>query len=131
MSQKINQKGIFKKENYTSFMLGVFILGGLLAVPLLWSFLLGLRYIDMFLKPYIVFSLMLCACVLIVFRRDGTISWFRSIPAIIIGIIVGSAVAAASGKVVFVSGTLLGFAILLLCGRVGIEIVKLFYERKN
>ena len=132
MKEKIKiQKGIFKKENYTSFMLGVFVLGGLLVVPLLWSFLLGLRYVDMFLKPYVVFSLMLCVCVLIVFRRDGTTSWLRIIPAIIIGIIVGSAVAAASGKLVFGSSTIIGFLILILCGRVGVEITKLFYERKN
>jgi len=125
-----DEKTIFKKSDYTSFMLWVFILGGLFAVPLVWSFLLGLRYIDMFLKPYIVFSLMLCVGVLIAFRRNGNTSLFRTIAAIVIGVIVASGVAAGSGKVAFVSGTLLGFAILILCGRLGIIFTR-FIHRHN
>lgn len=124
---KKDKKSIFREGNYASFMLGVFVLGGLLAVPLLWSFLLGLKYVDMFLKPYIVFSLMLCVCVFIVFRKNGTTSLLRTIVAIVIGVIVSSGVAAGSEKVAFVSGTILGFLTLILCGRISIWISKFIH----
>lgn len=114
-------EGIFKKENYISFIVGVFILGGLLVVPLLWWLMAGIDYIAL-----IIFSLMLCVSVLILYRRDGTTSWMRAVFSIIIAMIVASAVAAANEKLVFVSGTIIGFIVLILCGFIGIKLNKLF-----
>jgi len=106
MKEKIKtQKGLFKKEDYALFTLSVFILGGLLVLPLVWGFMTGLNdYIAL-----LIFSLMLCVSVLVVYRRDGTTSRIRIVLAIIIGIIVSSVVAAASEKLAFVSGVIIGF----------------------
>lgn len=127
MKEKIKtQEGLFEKEDYALFMLSVFILGGLLVLPLVWGFMTGLNdYIAL-----LIFSLMLCVSVLVVYRRDGTTSWIRIVLAIIVGIIVSGVVAAASEKLAFVSGVIIGFFILILCGFVGIKIFKLFIKNK-
>lgn len=43
---------MFKEADYVSFMLGVFIVGALLAIPLLWSSGVGLGYLGRFRCPW-------------------------------------------------------------------------------
>ena len=125
-----DKKAIFKNTEYTSFMFGVFILGGILALPLLWSFgflftYIGPRYIYIF-----PLSLILCAFIFVAFRRNGTISWVRAIPAgLIIIIIVPTIIKELTEKTTPpVSDVLLGFVILILCGYLGVILSRFIHR---
>lgn len=128
-----SKKTIFKKTEYTSFMFGVFILGGILVVPWLWGFgvlltYIGLRYIYIF-----PLSLILCVFIFIAFRRNGTISWIRAIPTgLIVFIIVPPFIMDLTKRTIPpVSDVILGFAILILCGRLGVIFTRLIRRKQN
>jgi len=128
LENKKVKKTIFVKKDYISFMLGVFILGGIIALPLVWNLFLGISYLNL-----LPLSLLLCVCLLITFRRNGTISWFRAIPAwAIFGTVVGTVLQEFSSKhVPPLSKVLIGILILIICGRVGIKAVGLFHNKST
>ena len=122
-----HKKSFFNNNEYAFFMFGVFILGGILVLPLLWRFGIILTYIGSRYIYIFPLSLVLCAFIFVAFRRNGTISWIRVIPSgLIITIIVPTIIKELTGKTVPpISDVLLGFAILMLCGYIGIIFARL------
>lgn len=120
-AQKSAQGGMFKETDYVPFMLGVFIIGGLIGMPLPYGLATGLGYFES-----LPWSLASCVVFLIAFRRNGTISWGRAAPAIA-AIIIGARVYSQNtGKPAFAAGGILGFLLVMVCGYVGIGIGRIF-----
>jgi hypothetical protein len=120
-AQKSAQGGMFKETDYMPFMLGVFIIGGLIGMPLTYGLGTGLGYFES-----LPWSLASCVVFLIAFRRNGTISWGRAVPAIAAIIIGASVYNASTGKPAFAAGGFLGFLLVMVCGYVGIGIGRIF-----
>lgn len=114
-------KGMFKESDYIPFMLGVFIIGGLIGIPLTYGLGTGLGYFDSLL-----WSLASCVVFLIAFRRNGTISWGRAIPAIVAVMLGANFYNQSTGKPAFAAGGLLGFLLVMVCGYIGIGIGYIF-----
>jgi len=112
---------MFKETEYVPFMLGVFLIGGLLGMPLTYGLILGLSYFQS-----LPWSLASCIVFLIMFRRNGTISWGRAIPAIFAVVMGANAYNQATGKPAFASSGFLGFVLVGGCGYVGIWIGRIF-----
>ena len=113
-------KSFFKENEYFSFMLSVFILGGLAALPIFWGYFTALNQVEGPMFPAIwIPTMMLSTSVLVAFKKDGTSSKLRTVLAIIIGWVVSTILASLSGKMSFISNTFLGFIILLMCGKTG------------
>lgn len=112
---------MFKETDYLPFMLGVFLIGGLVGIPLAYGLITGLSYFKSLL-----WSLIGCIVFLIAFRRNGSISWGRAIPAIIGSAMVVSAYTQITRKPSFAPTGLLGFLLLAGCGYVGIWIGRIF-----
>jgi len=122
--QKSEQAGMFKESDYAAFMLGIFIIGGLIGIPLTYGVATGLGYIASL--PWALAS---CVVFLIAFRRNGTISWGRAIPAIA-AIMIGARVYNEStGKPAFAAGGFLGFLLVMVCGYIGIGIGRMFRKK--
>jgi uncharacterized membrane protein len=117
---------MFKETEYVPFMLGVFLIGGLLAVPIIYGLILGLSYFQS-----LPWSLVSCIILLIGFRRNGSISWGRAIPAIIGGAMVINAYNQITGKPAFVASGFLGFLLVAGCGYVGIWIGRIYYKMRR
>ena len=111
---------LFKESDYTPFMLGVFIVGGLLVIPLIWGLRVGLEYFAA-----LTWSIASCVVFLIAFRRNGTISWVRAIPVIAAILIAARFYAQSTGKPAFVAGGALGFLAIMICGYIGIGLGRL------
>jgi len=115
-----SKKNLFQEKDYIPFMFGVFVLGGIVGLPFIWGNVFGLNRAD----PNIYFGLLvpsflLCLSILLAFKRDGTISNFRAIIAFLIFILVSSVLSAVNGGS-FMSGTLVGIAVLAICGRISV-----------
>ena len=82
-THKSSPDSMFKETDYLPFMLGIFLIGGLIGMPLTYGASTGLGYFESL--PWAFSS---CMVFLIAFRRNGTISWGRAIPAFIAIIIV-------------------------------------------
>jgi hypothetical protein len=136
---------LFSETDYLPFMLGVFIVGGLIAVPFFYGAGLsadlglpspGMRWqIEYFLLhgPYfkaLPWSLASCLVYLISFRRNGTITWARAVPAMAAMIIAVYAYYNNTGKPAFAVGGFLGFILIMVCGYVGIAVARLTARRK-
>jgi len=119
--KEIVEAGMFKETDYMPFMLGVFLIGGLLGMPLTYGLGTGLSYLESL--PWALAS---CVVFLIAFRRNGTISWGRAIPAIVAVIIGANAYNQSTRKPAFAAGGLLGFLLVMVCGYVGIGIGRIF-----
>ena len=118
--------GMFKEADYAAFMAGVFVVGGLIVLPLTYGQAVGLRYLAA-----LPWSLGSCVVFLIAFRRDGSISWGRAIPAIIAIMVAGTVYNQSTGKPAFGAGGMLGFLLVMVCGYIGIGIGRLFGTGKR
>ncbi|TES86790.1 MAG: hypothetical protein E3J89_01930 [Candidatus Aminicenantes bacterium] len=118
-------RGMFKDSDYTPFMLGVFIIGGLLVIPFTWGLGVGMGYFATL--PWSIGS---CIMYLIAFRRNGTISWGRAIPAIVTILIAARVYAQNTGKPTFAAGGILGLIVIIACGYTGIAIGRLGRRRE-
>lgn len=121
VAQRSAQGGMFKETDYVPFMLGVFLIGGLIGMPLTYGASTGLGYFQSL--PWALGS---CVVFLIAFRRNGTISWGRAIPAIAAIMIGANAYNQSTGKPAFAAGGLLGFLLVMVCGYVGLGIGRIF-----
>ena len=120
-AQKPAQEGMFRETDYVPFMLGVFLIGGLIAVPLTYGAATGLGYFESL--PWALGS---CVVFLVAFRRNGTISWSRAIPAFGALMIGAGIYHESTGKPAFAVGGLLGFLLVVVCGYVGLGIGRMF-----
>ena len=120
-AQKSAQGGMFKETDYVPFMLGVFLIGGLLGMPLTYGAGTGLGYFESL--PWALGS---CVVFLIAFRRNGTISWGRAIPAIAAIVIAANVYNQSTGKPAFAAGGVSGFLLVMVCGYVGLGIGRIF-----
>jgi hypothetical protein len=118
--------GMFLESDYIPFMLGIFIIGGLLVIPLTWGLGLDLGYFAA-----LPWSLLSCIVFLIAFRRNGTISWGRAIPAIVASMILTQVHAQSTGRPAFVVGGILGFLAIVVFGYIGIWIGRLVRREKQ
>jgi len=112
---------MFKDTDYLPFMLGVFLIGGLVGIPIAYGLISGLGYFKS-----LPWSLVSCIVLLIGFRRSGSISWGRAVPAFIGGAMVVNAYNLITGKPAFVAGGFLGFLLSAGCGYIGIGIGRIF-----
>ncbi len=108
---------MFAPEDYLPFMVGVFVLGGLLAIPLIWGF--GMRMGFWAALPWGLVSALVW---LVAFRRDGTLCWGRLIGAMIAVLVLGNVWVFQSGGSGFVVSGIGGILIILACGYAGIGI---------
>jgi hypothetical protein len=74
------KQGMFEESNYIPFVLGVFIIGGLIIIPYEYGFGVGPHFGYFERLPW---SLASCAAFLIAFRRNGTTSWVRMLLAFV------------------------------------------------
>lgn len=121
---KLAKGALFEERDYIPFMLGIFIIGGLLAIPLIWGSQVGLGYFEA-----LPWSLASCAVFLVAIRRNGTISWLRFFLAIIVLIGAGQIYASSSGKPAFAAGGMLGFLVIAVCGLIGIGVGRLILRK--
>ncbi|MBN1263019.1 MAG: hypothetical protein JW991_01555 [Candidatus Pacebacteria bacterium] len=125
--EKVVKNALFKQADYLPFMLGIFIIGGLLVIPFFWGMVgLELSYLEA-----VPWSLASCVVFLIAFRRSGDISWARAIPALIGLMIIGETYSAMTEKPAFGAGGILGFFAVVICGYTGIGIGKLIRHRNR
>ncbi len=115
------QGGMFKETDYVPFMLGVFLIGGLIGMPLTYGAGTGLGYFESL--PWALAS---CVVFLIAFRRNGTISWGRAIPAIVAIMVGANMYNQSTGKPAFAAGGFLGFLLVIVCGYIGLGIGRVF-----
>jgi len=115
------QSGMFMETDYIPFMLGIFIIGGLIGMPLLYGLSTGLEYLQSL--PWALAS---CVVFLIAFRRNGNISWGRAVPAIAALMIGAMVYNERTGKPAFAVGGFLGFILVMVCGYIGIGIGRIF-----
>ena len=125
-SQIPAEAGMFKESDYGPFMAGVFVVGGLIGLPLTYGPAVGLGYLAA-----LPWSLGSCVVFLIAFRRNGTLSWGRAIPAMIAITVAGTVYNESTGKPGFGAGGLLGFLLVMVCGYIGIGIGRLFGTGKR
>ncbi|MBN1594016.1 MAG: hypothetical protein JW941_12305, partial [Candidatus Coatesbacteria bacterium] len=114
------EKGaLFDREDYYPFIISVFLLGGLIALPTLWS---EPDRIDMTYKQALPWALGACLVFLAGFRTNGTISLIRTAPAVLAMAAVVWLFTKDSGIPVQALIAFAVFAIfaLLICGYIGI-----------
>ncbi len=114
------EEGMFGKNDYLSFMLGIFLIGGLLAIPIVYGLITEMSYFES-----LPWSLLNCIAFLIAFRRNGTISWVRFIPALLVVTILANIYAFETGNPAGGGGGFLVIILLFLSGYAGIGIKRL------
>lgn len=112
---------IFKEEDYVPFVVGFFLIGGLLTFPFLYGLQLDISYL--LALPW---SLGSCVVFLIGFRKNGTISWLKFVPAYAVLTITAMIVNHSSGGSTFAAGGIIGFVIVILGGKIGIIVSRHF-----
>jgi len=117
---------LFKETEYVPFMLGVFLIGGLLGMPLAYGLVTGLSYFQS-----LPWSLASSIVYLIMFRRNGTISWGRAVPAIFAVVMGANAYNRTTGKPAFAASGFLGFLLVAGCGFIGIWIGRIYYKLRR
>jgi hypothetical protein len=119
-TRKRVEAGMFTESNYWAFMGGIFVVGGLVALPLTYGRMVELPYFAA-----LPWSLASCLVFLIAFRKNGTISWGRAVPAMVALVVGGMAYSQSTGSPAFGAGGFLGFLLMFVCGYVGIGIASL------
>jgi len=110
---------MFRREDYWPYMIGAFLLGGLVAVPVTWR-----QFIDMDYDRLIAGSVILCGVFLLVHTRTGGLGMNRVIGAMLFGVLVFMASIREWHSILYLNGGLLGFAVLMACGWVGIFVAR-------
>lgn len=108
---------MFRKSDYIPFALGIFILGGLFFVPLIWS---KLNHIDF--EDAIFPSIFSCLVFFIAHDNRGNFSLGRFIMGLIIVyfMLMRTAMKYGSGSTMFLAGGFLGYLVMFACGWGGI-----------
>ena len=123
---KSDKSSMFNKTDYVPFMLGIFLIGGLIGIPLTYGATTGLGYLESL--PWALGS---CVVFLITFRRNGTISWIRFIPAMVIIIILAGIYNEKTGKSAFAAGGFYGFLLIMICGYLGIGVGRILKLKQS
>ena len=116
---------MFKKEDYRSFMLGMFLIGGLIVIPITYA-----RSNIGFFES-IPWAILSCIVFLVGFKRNGEFSMVRAVPAIIGAAILAMKYNISTGQPAFISGGMFGYMLLFVCGYVGIGIDRLLKWKKE
>lgn len=107
---------MFKREDYWPYMFGVFILGGLIALPAIYS-----NFIEVPLERLLAGCMMGCMLFAFAHTRDGNFSFGRLVGGVVVIMLLMLRFAGESdGKGGVIPGGLLGFAVMGACGWVGI-----------
>jgi len=107
---------MFKREDFWPFMFGVFILGGLLVIPAIWS-----QFSDIPLDRLVLGSVLGCFIFAYAHDRDGGFSVLRLIVGYAIVFVLLMKGAAKGGlEPIMIPGGALGFLVMAACGWVGI-----------
>lgn len=109
-------RGMFHREDYWPYLFGVFVFGGLIAVPAVWS-----QFIDLSFGRLVAGSLVACAVFAYAHTEDGQFSFSSFFIGYALTLLISLRVAAQSdigGGVI--PGGLLGFLIMSGCGWLGI-----------
>jgi len=118
--------GLFKRPDYVPFMLGVFVIGGLLAAPLIWGSITHLGYLAA-----LPWSIVSCVVFLVSIRRNGIISWHIALIAIALAFVAAIIYSTVTGKPSFIAGGILGFIVLAVSGYLGIGIRRLTTRQRK
>ncbi len=111
---------MFRREDYWPFMFGVFVLGGLVAVPLIWSL-----FVDLPFKGLVASSLVGCFVFAYAHTRDGQFSVRRFIVGFGLALLITLRVTARSGGIgAFIPGGVLGILVMEGCGWLAIGIAR-------
>ncbi|MBK7208549.1 MAG: hypothetical protein IPH91_09850 [Elusimicrobia bacterium] len=117
-------KGMFEERDYFPFLLGVLVLAGLVAIPVLWGHFTGIGY-----ARAIIPSLVSCGIFIYAHDKRGNFS--------VVKLLVGylflfmtlvramAKVGPNGGKPFFVAGGFLGFVVMFACGWAGIAVGRL------
>ena len=116
-----NYDSLFSERSYAPFMVGVFLPGGFVALPLFYGGMLGHDYVSS-----LPWTLGVCVVFLCGFRRNGTITWLRAAPALFMLMIAAYAFYKYTGRHGFGVVGFLGFLIAIGCGYIGIGVRNLF-----
>ena len=119
--------GLFNKADYGPFMSGVFVLGGLLAVPIIWS--VPAR-INMTYGQALPWAIGACLVILAAFRRDGTVSWLRAIPAAGAMILAEAFLAGTNSVPALTAFAVFALFALMVSGYVGVGIGRLIRQEE-
>jgi len=114
---------LFDGADYAPFILGVFVLGGLLAIPMLWS---QPERINMTYAEALPWAIGACMVFLAAFRRNGTVSWLRAVPAVAAMILAEVFLAKTDSTPALVSYAVFAVFTITICGYIGIGIGRLF-----
>ncbi len=108
---------MFRKNDHIPFLCGIFILGGLVVVPIVWGMMLKASYMQA-LFPSLV------SCGIFAFAHDqrGNFSILRLLGAMVVGFLIMTRMGDLIGGSFFLAGGLLGYILLSLCGWAGIGI---------
>ncbi|HBG60497.1 MAG: hypothetical protein A2Y03_10530 [Omnitrophica WOR_2 bacterium GWF2_38_59] len=117
---------LFKEKDYKAFMTGVLIIGGLIGIPLIYGVGGGISYFES-----LPWSFVSCIVFLIAFRRNGTISWGRAVPAIICAMFLAKTYNESSGRPSFAAGGFFGILLVFACGYAGIGVDRLLKKTKD
>lgn len=111
---------MFNRDDYWPYMIGVFTLGGLVAVPLVWG-----QFIDLPYDRLVVGSLLACGVFAYAHTRDGTFSIGRFLLGFGFIFLMSLRIAASSrGSGAFIPGGFLGFVVMAGSGWTGIGIAR-------
>ena len=114
---------LFDEADYGPFMTGVFVLGGFLAIPILWS---QPERIKMTYGMAVPWAIGACVVFLLAFRRNGTVCWLRAVPAVAAMIVAEVLFAKTDNTPALVSFAVFAVFTIMICGYIGIGIGRLF-----
>ncbi|HUT03936.1 MAG TPA: O-antigen ligase family protein [bacterium] len=117
--------GLFNETDYGPFVSGVFVLGGLLAIPVLWS---EPPRINMTYGEALPWAIGACLVILASFRRNGTVSWLRAIPAAGAMVVAEAFLAKTDSVPALTAFAVFALFALMVCGYVGIGIGRLIRQ---
>ena len=108
------------EQYYKWFIIGVILLGGIIATPLLFALCTEMTYFSAL--PWSVgSSVVFLFCV----GRDGKFNWAMGVPAIFVIVVSAKVYSLKTGEPSFAFGGILGFAFFFLCGFIGVGVGKL------
>jgi len=123
LAEPSRKDALFDEADYVPFMTGVFMLGGFLAIPVLWS---QPERINMTYGQALPWAIGTSLVFLAAFRRNGTVSWLRAVPAAAAMILAEVFLAKSDSTPALVSYAVFAVFAIMICGYIGIGIGRLF-----
>jgi len=117
-----HEGALFDSADYVPFIQGVFILGGFLALPILLS---QPARINMTFGQALPWAIGACMVFLAGFRRNGTVSWLRAVPAAAAMILAVVFLAKTDSTPALVAFAVFAIFVFMICGYIGIGIGRL------